>query len=1386
MAEFLATKTAKIGLVVVLLVFVGLAVWWSNEELPNSEIAGAILLTLIITAGLWVAIAVAFRALQRKRQAEFDANVAAKEGIEDRRREWIKWTTELKKHDIDRYSLPMYLLVGEPQGGKSVLLHNSDLHFPFGQEKLSGVGGTRGCDWWFTDEAVVLDLAGRLFTHQGGASDEAEWNAFLALLSDYRPYCPANGIILVLPCDGLLTDGEAQVSQKASRMQGALRTLVEKLEARLPVYVVLSKADRIFGFVECFHTLDADQRNEMFGWSRPAEKLEVPFDPQEARQGFDGFVERARYLRAHRLANARVPEAISDVDRFYAFPNELAALWPSLSTYLQRLFGDERLSERLFFRGFYLTCGLQKGTPIAKVCSELIGGAGESDRRELESLFTKSRAFFIRDLIKKRVFNEKGLVRPTRERVVKVHRAAVIGYGLAAVIAVLAVITVTSYVIDRRRQSVPSEFDVALDAADSVRRNSSLKIDELLETLRVIDAAANIKEGAVGGTMESALGSTADKFRELYVAVFEKRLIPLMQDGAVASLGRARHASYEEFKAQYLEDVRWVAEGGELRRGDDAKSDRDRVLRLASAGPAFESLGAPDEIAERLGAVLDRCLDHAGGRLRLPPAGRDARAEIIDAAIATWDRALEAGSDNQIDGNLGYLLAWQGLKDAHADLKTLNPNADLKEVGRLCDKFSNSLGVLRRSESDLIAGKDGKAVYRFMVDGDFIAAASARSDFIRDIGADETLSQRWKKRDDVEAELNEQFGSYWKKCDPPKYSPDKLKQLLGAKQPMCIAVPPGDVTAILTDEKLTRACSSDFLASPQKAGSSLWDLARLRSDLDTAVQHVKDAGGDGHRGVIFAKCVGLQAEYISRYQNNDWQKLKADVLRGEGSARVFARPLSDYFAATQTALAALQAAEPRLAEWSGQVDSLRAQYETALLAEWRESKSMEAALVGEIREHSDARKKIPIPEATDEWLQSVDDWLADAIGIELDRQKQFWMEIESPAPRDIEGAARWFLDESSRGALAKKLDAGRGTFPNLATLPELKKEGRTAKLKVELVAYAPPGSVDQLDSDRFVEQLRKVAQRFRDGIEQREMARELVSSVQTSLQPNGGRQYVQALFNKFRERVFSGLREQFVVDLDKTVNEHKRLIDSLWAGLDQDSKVGGAELAAFFDEGRAFDDLLDTYYIAHGPAAIANGADGAAAAPKAFALEEFAGGAPGAPLSAPWSGVRFLIDLQKQLTTGKDGPRSATTASFKVSFQPFVENGTLFPRQNPSPANFFVVSPLAAGGSAKIEIKKLASGPIERSIEGAHLSALSLVWSRQSSIGSAPDAEDMRVDCYPPLAPMRLAWTGQLIKGAWRVEVHPKGSDDRRGRASLDLTFTPPIPERPPRNPFAR
>ncbi len=87
-----------------------------------------------------------------------------------------------------------------PGDGKTTALLNTGLQFPLAEqmEQTSRIltvpgGGTLHCDWWFTNEAVLIDTAGRYARHDDGGEASAaqrnagEWQAFSVCCVNIAP-----------------------------------------------------------------------------------------------------------------------------------------------------------------------------------------------------------------------------------------------------------------------------------------------------------------------------------------------------------------------------------------------------------------------------------------------------------------------------------------------------------------------------------------------------------------------------------------------------------------------------------------------------------------------------------------------------------------------------------------------------------------------------------------------------------------------------------------------------------------------------------------------------------------------------------------------------------------------------------------------------------------------------------------------------------------------------------------------------------------------------------------------------------------------------------------------------------------------------------------------
>ncbi len=129
-----------------------------------------------------------------------------------------------------------------------------------GQGAIAGVGGTRLCDWWFTEDAVLIDTAGRYTTQDSNAAvDRAGWDAFLDMLKQTRPRQPLNGLLVAFPLSDIAQAAAAERKAHAAAIRGRIEELQTRFGVRMPVYMLFTKADLIAGFTEFFDDLDREQ-----------------------------------------------------------------------------------------------------------------------------------------------------------------------------------------------------------------------------------------------------------------------------------------------------------------------------------------------------------------------------------------------------------------------------------------------------------------------------------------------------------------------------------------------------------------------------------------------------------------------------------------------------------------------------------------------------------------------------------------------------------------------------------------------------------------------------------------------------------------------------------------------------------------------------------------------------------------------------------------------------------------------------------------------------------------------------------------------------------------------------------------------------------------------
>ncbi len=321
-----------------------------------------------------------------------------------------------------RYKLPWFLLLGPENSGKSTFIQNSSLPLPLGNPLEQKPGENRGCDWWFFDRAVVLDVQGSFLIHQNDPeSNDKGWKYFFNLLSHFRVRRPIDGIILTIPLTEFLGPTALDrdtLLERARQIYQKLKIIEIKLGLIVPIYVVITKADLFKGFKDFSNALPQNMLQEIFGWSSPYQPNQE-FDSSCLEEAFTSLKESLRTIQIE-LFSQEVDSSLKD--GLMAFPMELDQIKEGLEIYLSNIFLDVGYRQAFFLRGIYFTgdTAWQPSDEGNYQQKDLSSGQQPLSTYDLEN--TRSVAF-VSSLLRDKVFPEYALAHPGRRRLIASSRA---------------------------------------------------------------------------------------------------------------------------------------------------------------------------------------------------------------------------------------------------------------------------------------------------------------------------------------------------------------------------------------------------------------------------------------------------------------------------------------------------------------------------------------------------------------------------------------------------------------------------------------------------------------------------------------------------------------------------------------------------------------------------------------------------------------------------------------------------------------------------------------------------------------------------------------------------------------------------------------------------
>ena len=314
--------------------------------------------------------------------------------------------------------LPWYLVIGTPGAGKTTALANSGLSFPLadilGQKPVQGFAGTRSCDWWFTSEAVLVDTAGRYTTQDSDhAADSTAWLGLLDLLKFHRPEQPLSGVVVTVSLADLACQTLVERHIAADALNWRLTEIEARLGARVPVYVVLTKTDRLTGFTEFFADLSEEERRQVWGVTFPLEAPAAPDSPSAGHTtwaaAFTARFERLSQRLEHRLFERLTREPDPQTRALIAgFPQQLASVRPVLTEFLIQALQPAEQGRRTLLRGVYFTSAKREGSAIDRLAPEIASAFG-IEHRLIESEAAPAGGLFLNRLFREVVFAEAHL-----------------------------------------------------------------------------------------------------------------------------------------------------------------------------------------------------------------------------------------------------------------------------------------------------------------------------------------------------------------------------------------------------------------------------------------------------------------------------------------------------------------------------------------------------------------------------------------------------------------------------------------------------------------------------------------------------------------------------------------------------------------------------------------------------------------------------------------------------------------------------------------------------------------------------------------------------------------------------------------------------------------
>lgn len=314
--------------------------------------------------------------------------------------------SHLRKQGNPLYVLPWYIIIGESGTGKTTAIKSARLSSSFADIKATtGISGTRNCDWWFFEKAIIIDTAGRYAIPVDEGRDREEWHRFLSLLAKFRKKEPLNGLVITVAADKLMNPASGTLEEDGKSIRRRIDELMKVIGAKFPVYVLVTKCDLIKGMTDFCDQITEKNHDQAMGAIN-----------HDFSEDTGGFISRTMGLIEDRLKDLRLlllnrPRSKASDVGLLVFPEDYKKLRPGLEAFVRGAFLPNPYQESPILRGVFFTSGKQEGSPFSYFLKDL----GLIDQKDV--LPGTDKGLFLHDFFSRILPADRRLYAPTTRTV---------------------------------------------------------------------------------------------------------------------------------------------------------------------------------------------------------------------------------------------------------------------------------------------------------------------------------------------------------------------------------------------------------------------------------------------------------------------------------------------------------------------------------------------------------------------------------------------------------------------------------------------------------------------------------------------------------------------------------------------------------------------------------------------------------------------------------------------------------------------------------------------------------------------------------------------------------------------------------------------------------